>query len=283
MVINVLIIIIVTFCLFNLVLFFFPLRIIESFTNEERVEEYIYSRKIFSNVFAGSGLTGHLPDTFYNNDVFNLYLPYSGACSAVEIVARASKVPKFLFVETNFIFKGYDRKLIKRLFSPVFFKLKFFLPCLLKKHQIFFMLKQLIKVLKRGNSTKKKSSLGLDYQQLTQFQNFYNQQFNPRQLDNEIKELKKYIDYLTARGCKVIFFEMPIESTLADSLLARHQKVELKKMFPENNYTWIEPGAFNSYDTEDGIHLTEESAFRYFTYLDREWCKKNQGHKLFNS
>jgi len=268
-------IIIGSFCLFNLLLFFFPLRKKEFFTNEERVEEYVYSKNNFYTVFVGSGLSGHLPDSFYKSDVFNLFLPYSGACSGVEIVVRSLKIPHFLFVETNFIFKGYDNALIKKIFAPLIFKSKFFLPSLLKKHQVFSMIKQLIKALKRESVTVKNSSFGLDYQRLAQFRNFYDQQFNPQQLDIHIKKLKKQIDFLTIQGCTVIFFEMPMENSLADSALANHQKTELKKMFPEKKYTWIEPNPSDSYDTEDGIHLTDESALRYFTYLNKKWSRDN--------
>jgi len=266
-IINIIIILISAFCVCNFILFLFPLKKEEFFTNEERAEEYIYSKEKYSTVFVGSGLTGHLINTGHNSDAFNLFLPYSGACTGVEIVARSAKIPRVLFIETNCIFKGYNEKLIRSLYTPINYWLKFFLPVLQRKHHFLSILKLMIKWFKEERAMLKAELPELDYEQLEIFREFYNQPPDKRQLGDLMESLKKYVDEIATKDCTVIFFEMPLERSIANSLLASYQRTELKKIFPIDKYTWIEPNPLDTYYTQDGIHLLEESALRYSKHL----------------
>jgi hypothetical protein len=264
---NLVIVLILIFFLCNFILFLFPLKKEEFFTNKERAEEYIYSKKKFSTVFVGSGLTGHLINTVYNGNVFNFFLPYSGACTGVEIVARSAKIPRVLLIETNFIFKGSDEELIRSLFTPINFWLKLFLPVLQKKHYLFSMLKLWVRSFKKEKITIEDDPQELDYVQLEMFRKMYSQSLDKKQFAGHMERLKKSVDEIATKNCMVIFFEMPLEESIANSLLASYQKKELKKMFPVDKYAWIEPDPLDTYYTKDGIHLVEESALRYSRYL----------------
>ena len=267
MVINIIIILVLAFCVCNFILFLFPLKKKQFFTNEERAEEYIYSKENYSIVFVGSGLSGHLINTVHNSVAFNLFLPYSGACTGVEIVTRSAKIPKVLFIEINYVFKGCDEKLITSLYTPKNYWLKFFLPVFQRRHHVLSIVKHIINWFKKERVVMEVGLPELDYEQLKMFRGFYNQLPEKRKITKHIESLKKSVDEIGTKNCTVIFFEMPLEKSIASSLLASYQKTELKKIFPIDKYAWIEPDPLDSYYTKDGIHLSEESALRYSQYL----------------
>ena len=257
------------FILYNCILLVFPLKKINIYTNQERAEEFVYAKKKYSKVFAGSGLIGGFSATaIRRDDFFNFYLPYNGSCSAVKIVALSGKIPKILFVETNCIFKGFDDALIDRLFDKRRYKLRFCLPYLLQKHKLIPLTKELIKPAKTILIESSPLPKPLFSQTLENQKKVYNSLPDIDKFNQCINELKKYIYYISSKGCEVIFFEMPIDKQLQNSPLANFQRNVMKDVFNDHQFKWIEPVQNTQYMTGDGIHLLEESTIAYFKYLE---------------
>ena len=119
------------FILFNVILLLFPFEKKYIYKDKERGEEYIYSRKKYPVVFVGSGLIGDLSSENLGRQAFyNLFFPYGGSCTGIELIALSKKIPDTLFIETNYIFKGFNEKLNEKLFEPFAYRSKFVLPCL---------------------------------------------------------------------------------------------------------------------------------------------------------
>ena len=146
------------FILFNVILLLFPVQKKYIYKDKERGEEYIYSKKKYPVVFVGSGLIGDLSsENLGRRILYNLFFPYNGSCTGVELIALSKKIPDTLFIETNYIFKGFNKELNEILFEPLAYKAKFFLPCLLEKNKLLPLAKEIVK----GRKPRKKNSASL--------------------------------------------------------------------------------------------------------------------------
>ena len=261
----------VLFLIYNGVLLIFPLKREDIFSNEERAEEFVYSRTPYTKVFTGSGLIGDLRIEQAWRDSFNLFLPYSGSCAGVEIIALSKKVPEVLFIETNYIFKGFDRNLTSQLFDRLLYDARFIFPALLRKHSPKSILKELIKWTNR--STVKNQTKSLFQPSLEFFKSLYVELPDPSKFDKVLSSLCEYIEAISSKGCQVVFFEMPIDRELMNSKLANYQRDKLISLFPEKKYDWITPNPDDHYKTTDGIHLDQASVDKYFNYLCRKYNK----------
>ena len=251
------------FSLYNVLLLIFPIRKENIYSNLERAEEFIYSRGVYSKVFVGSGLIGDFKIKQAWKDSFNLFLPYSGSCAGVEIISLSKKIPRVLFVETNYIFKGFNQELTTRLFNPFLYYAKFFLPSLLTKHRP----KSFIRELMKGLSHRRKRFDSLDQMTIDKFKMLYDELPENISFEKDLEKFQKYIDAISSKGCRVVFFEMPVANELANSKLAIYQRDKLKERFSEQQYSWVAPDLFGEYHTTDGMHLNEASADQYFNYL----------------
>ena len=267
----------VLFLIYNGILLIFPLRKEVIYSNEERAEEFVYSKVSYTKVFTGSGLIGDLRTEQAWRDSFNLFLPYSGSCAGVEIIALSKKIPAVLFIETNYIFKGFNQDLTSQLFDRVLYHLRFIFPALLRKHSPKSIMKELIKG--KNRLTEKNQTKSLFQPSLEFFKGLYDELPDPGRFDKVLTSLREYIEAISSKGCRIVFFEMPIDEELMNSKLATYQRDKLKSLFPEKKYYWITPNPDDRYKTPDGIHLDEASVDKYFNYLRRKYnqvCKAYQ-------
>jgi len=121
-----------------LFLAFFPLKKNVFYTNDERTEEYIYSKKDFPIVLVGSSLSGAFEGRhLFNQPYFNLFLPFTGCFTGIEIIRNVQKRPKFLFIEINQFHNGIDSSLIKEILDSPLSRFKNLVPFLQKKNKLF--------------------------------------------------------------------------------------------------------------------------------------------------
>ena len=248
----------------------FPLKKQNIYTNDERAQEFVYSNINYPVIIVGSGLIGHFKiRPAQRKNLVNLFFPYSGSCSGVEIIALSKKIPRTLFIETNYIFKGFDAPLIEKLFRPGLYQLRHLFPSLLKKHTISSLLSEIFKRLNiyKTNSIKSNS---MTSPTVEIFKKLYDEVPERNQFLNNLKKLKNYIDHFSSQGCEIIFFEMPLDPQLVDAPLFQFQRRELKDFFANYKCSWVYPDPLDQYYYNDGLHLVEGSAHKYFTYLDKK-------------
>ena len=269
MILNILIFAAGLFLLLNLFLVLFPLEKQIFYTNEERAQEFVYSNINYPVIIVGSGLIGHFKiEPAQSKNLANLFFPYSGSCSGVEVIALSNKIPRTLFIETNYIFKGFDTPLIKRLFRPGLYHLRYLFPSLLKKHSISSFL---LKIFKRlGIGSRHRTRPGSTFApRIEFFKKAYEEVPERRRFLSNLKKLKNYVDHFSSKGCTIIFFEMPLDAQLTNAPLFQFQRSELEFFFANYKGSWVYPDPCDKYYFVDGIHLVEESAFKYFAYLDK--------------
>ncbi|WP_035333220.1 hypothetical protein [Dyadobacter crusticola] len=260
--------------IYNLMLYILPLRKTIYYDDIERAEAYVFSRSTFDHVFVGSGLIGHIDPRISRNS-FNLYFPYYGSCTGLQVIALSNKTPKVLFVETNFIFKGTNEKVIAHLFSNRLFKWKQILPFILKKNNPLKLVKQVLRAFKIGMNSRKPSGSNTCQVEIEELIEQFNKTPDLRKLQSDLASLKKNVDTLSDKGCEVVFLEVPIDPVLANAKLFQIQHAELKKIFREKPYKWIPDSRGYYYRTEDGLHLTSDSLQTFKNHLQKEISKLN--------
>ncbi|KQS27055.1 hypothetical protein [Dyadobacter sp. Leaf189] len=254
--------------IYNLLLYILPVRNMY-YDDIERAEAYVFSRCAFDHVFVGSGLIGHI-DPRISGKSFNLYFPYYGSCTGVQVIALSNKIPKVLFVETNFICKGTNEQVIANLFSTRYLRIKKVLPLILRKNNPLKLIKQVLRAFKLENgfnSTVKSNTAQVEIEVLIEL---FNRTPDLQKLRSDIACLKKNVDILSEKGCKVIFLEIPIDPILSNARLFQVQYAELKKTFREKPYRWIPDHKGHYFQTEDGLHLTSDSLQVFKAHLHTE-------------
>lgn len=208
MIFSIVLIVIFLFLLYNGILLAFPLKKEAIYKNSERAEEFVYSNKSYSTVLVGSGLIGDFnAKPLQRKGLFNLYFPYSGSCAGVEIIALSGKVPRTLLVETNYLFKGFDTPLIRALFKPGLYKARFFLPILQKKHHLISFLKEVLRPARPIHMKTNKLPELLYYQSLEKYRNAYDRLPDINQYNEDLKKLRKYLDFIHLKGCTIFFLK----------------------------------------------------------------------------
>ena len=262
------------FVLFNVVLLLFPVQKKYIYKDKERGEEYIYSGKTYPVVFAGSGLIGDFDNENLGRKAFyNLFFPYGGGCTAVELIALSEKIPDTIFIETNYIFKGFNNELLKKLFDPVAYRSKFILPCLQEKNKPFPLAKEIFKV----HAPRQKTMTILPgplYQQSIEALKKEYSRADSTSFYNIIAKLKKQVDHISSRDCTIIFFEMPVDSIFLNSAKMKWEREMLRSTFSDKKFIWAHTDTSLKYVTSDGIHLLDKSLEKYSHYFNNSLAYK---------
>ena len=265
------------FVVLNILLYFFPLNKEVCYTNRERAEEFIYSKKSFPVVFTGSGLIGDFdPASVKRNDYFNLFFPYTGSCTGVEIIVRSGRIPDTLFVELNYIGKGLDEDLVSALFRGWMYPSRRYIPLLQHKHYPFSMVKELLKPAAKRNLKTEKYPEPQYSQSLLKYTEDYGQLNDTIGFQKSLWQLKRNLSYLQAKGSTVVFFEMPVERQLHQLPKKAFERTAIQNVFAEDSFIWIPADTINCYSTDDGVHLLEKSKVDYLEYLNAQLAMKKR-------
>ena len=255
------------FVSYNVWLLIFPVTKREIYDNVERVEEFLYSGKKYDCVLVGSGLIGAMQTAAFGSS-FKLYFPYYGSCTGLEIITSSGKIPNLLLVETNYIFKGIHEELIDQVFTKSA-GLKKYLPFLLRKHQPVNLLKTHLKtLLGKDKNSSQPIEVEKNAQALAMFIDLYKNRPEQHKFFNDLNRLKSNIETVASNGCEVIFFESPMDPVLTNAPLFSFQRQALMEMF--GAFRCITAEELDSYETEDGIHLTHSSLQKFTKYLNTQ-------------
>jgi len=271
MVKKIIIISIVLFSLYNLSLYLFLQNKGAVYTDVDKVERFIYSGKRYKVVTAGSSLIGGFSrEAAKRPDLYNLFLPPSGGCTGVKTIVLSGKIPDTLYLETNYLSRGFNRPLLDDLFDPFWYNVKFYLPALEKSNKFLPLMIGKLKPAKLEMPNKKRPKQELFDQLLAKVSKEYDSIPNPKAYNNILLELKKDLEYITSKGCTVVFFEIPSERELVYSEKLKYQRKTLKGFFNESKYKWIAPDTVSTYYTGDGKHLLIESFDRFNIYFKHQ-------------
>lgn len=163
----------------------------------------------------GSSMTFRIFEQYFRTPVRNLAIGGGSPLTGLEIIASYKTVPRLVLVETNIMTRPTDQALVKlfgkndaepfkwfRLFraaiSAVYYRIK------LRPAEPF---PEAIE-----NDISESLKIAMNEYQSTQFD---------QQIVRNVAELKRITADLKARGCKVVFFELPYPPPLGETYLAK--------------------------------------------------------------
>jgi len=235
--------------------------------NYSFAQDCIYNNKA-KNIIVGSSMAARMYNDFLPKDFYNLSFSGGSVLTGLEIIKKSGFIPKNIYIENNVIFRKEDSKMIGRLFYPILWNLKGYVPALKERYQPLNII-----------ASKIKGSYGKTYEEHMnekRDENIFNmsikiniKNYNKSLVDyqNKLDKLKDLVTYFENKGVKILFFEMPIYEILANSLKAREQRNIIKTDF---NNKWLKSPNNKYYKTTDGIHLMYKSAFVYSKNFIRE-------------
>jgi len=249
-----------------------PLKKTVFYTNDERIEEFIYNNQTYPIVMAGSSLSGafEVNKQVFDQQYFNMYLPLTGACSSIEVIKRSNKIPKELYIEINHIDRGTDSTLINNTFGQPLYSLKYYLPFLLKKNHLLPNLIDRVKAPHNNTINQQQPPPVLYNELLATTQKEWKQLPDTIRFNKQFTSLKESLKAFSAKGCSIYFYEMPMDSTLNSSALLTYQRNKFINLAATEGYKFIKTDASHTYKTGDGVHLLKDDADSYIKYFQKQ-------------
>ena len=251
-----------------------PLKKNVFYTNEERVEEFIYGSENYPIIEVGSSLSG----VFENKQIFDkpcldLFLPSSNACTGVEIVLNSKKVPEKLFIEINELYKGFDDKLIATIFDEPLHTIKYSFPVLLKKNKIIPNIIDRVKKPYNTVISKERPPAVLFDALMINSRREWSEKLDTVKFKRDMIRLQIDVQALIKKGCKICFYEMPMDSSFIQLPVISYTRNYFDKLCTEKGYHFIKIDTSRNYVTGDGEHLLLDEGDIYLKYFVGEASK----------
>ena len=245
--------------------------------NTMKTENYLYNNSdTLNHVILGTSLSCRLVmdslPMFYN-------LAFTGRSiyDGLEIVIHREKLPKTIFIETNFALRKEAKDFTDDLLSPFNFYLKKYCISLRQDKQPLGFIKPIALYLLTNSSGKVANNTSSEPINKDVFNKIlgmkvvdYSSIPSNDFVDHQFLILKKDIQFLQSKGVNIVFFEMPINSRLVGLPLTRTIKDKFSEYFPSNKFNYIKPPDHLNYETSDGDHLNIQEAIDYTIYFRNE-------------
>jgi len=82
--------------------------------------------------------------------------------------------------------------------------------------------------------------------------------------------LTSTLDYLRRKGTTILFYEVPMDSSVNQSTLLVFERTLFEKYAIDKGDTYIHPDQNDVYQTGDGLHMLENAAQKYFLYFKKQ-------------
>ena len=229
-------------------------------SNISKVQDYVYGKQ-YSTVIVGSSLANTMKQSFFNDDIYNLAFSGGSSLTGLELIKKSGVFPKIILIESNVIFeRDADDNMIDKIYQPILWKIKRYMPALQEKYQPLNIMASLIK----GSAGKSHEELLNAKRNEKVFENnmklrlkFINESLS--EFERRVSALKRLISYFESKGVKIYFFELPVEKEMQNSLKYEQTKNILLKY----KYNCIELFSNSElYETSDGIHLIYSSTYK---------------------
>lgn len=260
--------------------------------NRLRAQHFLYDHGPDDRVIAGSSLARRLRTELMPGRFVNLSLGGLSVFDGLEILARSGAAPPLVLVEVNVADRRAHSDFLQSLFAPGLYQARRVLPALREENRpvavttagIRHMARRGAELLHRARRPHAVSSVGISTavkhppgppsavfeNMLAKHRKQYALPPDPERLATATENLKRLTEILTARGSRVVLFEMPVHESLCGSLYLTTVRNTLRGALPELPYLEVTPGLCRQYTTTDGHHLDRESAVRFTRHLSGE-------------
>lgn len=235
-----------------------------------KAQRFYFDEKDYDYIFVGSSLSSKINLENLNNS-FNLSFGGMGVLDGLNILKDKSKQPQYLLIEINYILRNKDQSLEKLFSSSLKLFLLNYIPSFRDEYQPLGVLGGLIKVAISKiehyfspDISPEKITDTIAFSEALKYQISINKDIPDRSLlEKRFLELKNIINFLEAKGVKVVFYEMPRNRKLYYLNYPESIRKKFLEVFPPQNYNYIFPESPESYITTDGLHLTEIESQNY--------------------
>lgn len=241
--------------------------------NAMRAQGLLYERTITPHtIVVGSSLAARMPTGLLPKHTYNLSMVGMSTYDGLRILQHEGLVPKRLLIETNVLQRPARKAFLESTLSPLPYQLRKWAFVLQDKYQPAVIagetltplittplvmeaeawLRQLPKPADSPAGGKVTDA------QAKQSANKPNEET----LASNLSELQQAVAYFQSQGSEVLFFEMPVDPQIAESVEYRTIREHLHKAFPTAQYTYL-PRSPKVYTTTDGIHLNARKAAEF--------------------
>lgn len=238
-------------------------------------QDFIYNTgadELFNDtVIVGSSVSRKLITEELGANYHNLAFNAWGSFDGLDLLARRNARPACILVEMNFVGEQDVKEGIRNSLEPVSYYSNSFFKSLQLKNQPVGMLvgslKMAMKDKMEAAKNKKRENLDLYNYTRDMAKAQFMKGISDSALQNRFMGLKKLVDHFTANGVKIIFFEIPLDSTLENTTLLENNRKYFHRFFPDEKYAYITLPGQNDFVYSDAVHLMPASALDYTHYL----------------
>lgn len=260
--------------------------------NQIKAQEYLYSNTdSIQNIVVGSSLADRLVVGYLSN-IYNLSMGGLGIFDGLQTVTKKGVYPKMVFIEMNKLDRKVSADFTTSLNNPIMtFLRKYFMSIRDGKQPVgliaipygekvaaygtYIAQTAIHSIARKIISEEEKGLEEIDMvtKILPRLFEEESQIPNDANLEEDIQNLKYYVDILEKNNVTVVFFEVPIQHQLCGLSKPEAIRNKFYKTFPRNKYQYIDMPNCNDYITTDGLHLDKLSAEKY-TYFFRDEMNK---------
>jgi hypothetical protein len=220
-----------------------------------------------SQVIVGSSMSTRMKFEAAD-DIFNLAFGGGGPLSGLEIIRRSGYVPRAIYIESNVFTMEADESFLDKLFAPILFGLRGRIIAFQEKYQLLTLAGNFIYRF-AGRSREEKLNQKVD--EVLRDKSVHNilRSLDTFEIDNRDTLLRKWhrnIAYFSEKGTKLLFFEMPNDSRLTQTVSRSSLRSLIRQEFPGIPFVKSD-NLDDRYKTTDGIHLTPGSATAFSEYF----------------
>lgn len=257
--------------------------------NLVKMQEMAYEEMPTEKILIGTSLSALIDLSKTDKTFYNFSTAGGRPTYSMQVLKRIGKVPKVLFLETNFIFMGgMENTYYKYLFTPILYDLKRLVPIFRERNQpmgflgwlYFKFFHKIIEFHEKSELTVKSetkkyltnSKLGnVDSVQ----ENILQEKIRVQKLifsdlkgiddmvDFNSIELQSFVDYYKQMGTNIYFYEMPVDCRMTNVEQLKYFRKRLSEFASSNKIEILPTESCNDYRTSDGLHLDHESVIRF--------------------
>jgi len=244
--------------------------------NYFRAQSYVHDKPSETKVILGSSLSLRLNESTLGPGYYKLCFGGGSIFSGLEIIRRAGKHPPVVLIEINQLTWDTDPELLHDLFTPWRRTLRDYSPIFREVGRPANFVNGIGELLVRkschlgsrlvGHAPAQDLSAASSALNPALFSRLYRMFHDeylavaPPNLSRQASRLAEFVDALTRDGSVCVFYEMPIDSSLAGLPSPIAVRTAMEARFPKTKYHWLEFPRDHKYDTHDGLHVSQAEA-----------------------
>lgn len=249
--------------------------------NVIKAQRYLYDRHSHLNMLlVGSSMTAGLKSKYFGSHVTNIAMLGSNSQTGLELVKINHDFPSLLLVEINeTIAQKVDKEFIESVSHPFLYFIRLYLPMFREEYKPISVFVHSLKSI----STDNQPTLKTNQAETEEIKNplfrekFINKMAATQQnklsanavknLREQAQYIKKQIAKLQKKEVRVVLFNLPTESRLANTPRREQIRSLMRDFFPPEQFEWLPEPPSQEWTTSDGIHLVPSHAKAYAEFI----------------